>query len=76
MSNESDRRNFVPNETTLVMMTDTILENAIRKLQYEGFLKLPVEKGLDLFQEINRLSSQGLRPGTTPELVMPAYTPA
>ena len=56
--NESDRRNFVPNETTLVMMTDTILENAIRKLQYEGFLKLPVERGLDLFQEINRLKKE------------------
>jgi len=38
-------------------MTDT-LEKATNKLQQEGFLKVPVEKGLDLVKEINRLKKQ------------------
>lgn len=40
------------------MMTETILENATNKLEYEGFLKLPVEKGLDLVEEINRIKKE------------------
>jgi len=37
---------------------DTILENAASKLQQEGFLKLPVDKGIDLVKEISRLKKE------------------
>ena len=40
------------------MISETILEKATHKLPYEGFLKLPVEKGLDLVQEINRIKKE------------------
>jgi len=40
-----------------MMMTDT-LENATSKLQQEGFLKMPVDKGLDLVKEINGLKKE------------------
>ncbi|HEV8513899.1 MAG TPA: quinolinate synthase NadA [Cyclobacteriaceae bacterium] len=40
-----------------MMMTDT-LEKATGKLQQEGFLKVPVDKGLDLAKEINRLKKE------------------
>lgn len=39
-------------------MTDTILEKATSKLQHEGFLKLQVDKSLDLIQEINRIKQE------------------
>jgi len=39
-------------------MTDTILEKATHKLQQEGFLKLQVDKDLDLVKEINRLKHE------------------
>ena len=37
---------------------DTILEKATHTLQQEGFLKLPVDKGIDLVKEINRLKKE------------------
>ncbi|MBK5277664.1 MAG: quinolinate synthase NadA [Bacteroidia bacterium] len=40
------------------MITETILEKATDKLQFEGFLKLPIEKGLDLVHEINRIKKE------------------
>ncbi len=39
-------------------MTDIILEKATSKLHHEGFLKLPVDKGLNLVEEINRLKKE------------------
>ena len=39
-------------------MTDTILEKATTKLQHEGFLKLPIDRGLNLVEEINRLKNE------------------
>jgi quinolinate synthase len=41
-----------------IMTSDTILETATSKLQHEGFLKLPVAKGLDLVGEIHRLKKE------------------
>ena len=37
---------------------DTILEKATGNLQQEGFLKIPVDKGIDLVKEINRLKKE------------------
>lgn len=39
-------------------MTDLILEKATNNLQQEGFLKLQVDKDLDLVKEINRLKAE------------------
>jgi len=40
------------------MMAETLLEKATSKLHHEGFLKLPVDKGIDLVPEIARLKKE------------------
>ena len=49
---------FVINLVIPIIMPDTILEKATTNLKTEGFLKIAVDKGLDLPKEIARLKRE------------------